>query len=79
MLGTSTNLLVAGMAQSNGLEAFSIFEVTPLAIFLVAWGVIYLRIVAPKLLPDRASMASLLSDESKKKFLAETLFPRTAA
>lgn len=75
LLGTSTNLLVAGMAQSNGLEAFSIFEVTTLAIILVACGVIYLRFVAPKLLPDRASMASRLSDESKKKFLAEISIP----
>ncbi len=71
LIGTSTNLLVDGVARSQGLEAFSIFEVTPLAVFLVAWGIVYLRYIAPRLLPDRDSMASLLSDRSKMKFFTE--------
>ena len=29
LIGTSTNLLVDGVAQARGLEAFSLFEVTP--------------------------------------------------
>ena len=75
LIGTSTNLLVDGVARSQGLEPFSIFEVTPLGIILVIWGMIYLRFVAPKLLPDRASMASLLSDRSKMKFFTEAVVP----
>lgn len=75
LIGTSTNLLVDGVARAEGLAAFSIFEVTPLAICLVAWGAIYLRFVAPRLLPDRASMASLLSDGSKRKFFTEVALP----
>ena len=71
LIGTSTNLLVDGVARSQGLEAFSIFEVTPLAVFLVAWGLIYLRFIAPRLLPNRDSMATLLSDRSKMKFFTE--------
>jgi len=75
LIGTSTNLLVDGVARSQGLAPFSIFEVTPLGIILVIWGMIYLRYVAPKLLPDRASMASLLSDRSKMKFFTEAVIP----
>ncbi|MEO9826234.1 MAG: SLC13 family permease [Paracoccaceae bacterium] len=75
LIGTSTNLLVDGVATARGLEPFSIFEITPLAIFLVAWGAIYLRFVAPRLLPDRASMAMLLSDTSKRKFFTEVALP----
>lgn len=75
LLGTSTNLLVAGVAQTHGLAPFSIFEVTPLAIFIVIWGTLYLRLVAPRLLPERASMAALLSDGAKKKFLTEVAIP----
>ncbi|MFT6451000.1 MAG: Na+/H+ antiporter NhaD/arsenite permease-like protein, partial [Halocynthiibacter sp.] len=37
LIGTSTNLLVDGVARAQGMEAFTIFEVTPLAIVLVIW------------------------------------------
>jgi len=75
LIGTSTNLLVDGVARAQGLEGFSIFEVTPLAIILVAWGMIYLRFMGHKLLPDRTSLADLLSDKSPKKFFTEVVIP----
>ncbi|MCK0172026.1 SLC13 family permease [Aliiroseovarius sp. S1123] len=75
LIGTSTNLLVDGVAREGGLEPFTIFEVTPLGIVLVAWGMIYLRFIAPKILPDRDSMATLLSDRSRKKFFTEAVIP----
>ncbi|SCZ54200.1 Di-and tricarboxylate transporter [Epibacterium ulvae] len=75
LIGTSTNLLVDGVARAQGLEAFSIFEVTPLGVILVIWGMVYLRFIAPHLLPDRDSMATLLSDRSKMKFFTEAVIP----
>ncbi|MCE8534901.1 SLC13 family permease [Ruegeria pomeroyi] len=75
LIGTSTNLLVDGVARAQGMAAFSIFEVTPLGIAVVAWGMIYLRFVAPRLLPERDSMATLLSDRSKMKFFTEAVIP----
>jgi len=75
LIGTSTNLLVDGVARSQGLAPFTIFEVTPLAVVLVAWGMFYLRLIAPRLLPERASMASLLSGRSKMKFFTEVAVP----
>ena len=75
LIGTSTNLLVDGVARAQGLAPFSIFEVTPLGLVLVVWGMIYLRYIAPRLLPDRDSMANLLSDRSKMKFFTEAVIP----
>ena len=75
LIGTSTNLLVDGVARAEGLEPFTIFEVTPLGIILVIWGMIYLGVIAPKLLPDRDSMANLLSDRSKMRFFTEAVIP----
>ncbi|ABF64632.1 SLC13 family permease [Ruegeria sp. TM1040] len=75
LIGTSTNLLVDGVARAQGLAPFSIFEVTPLGIVVVVWGLIYLRFIAPRLLPERDSMAMMLSDRSKMKFFTEAVIP----
>ncbi len=75
LIGTSTNLLVDGVARAEGLTAFTIFEVTPLGIALVIYGMFYLRFVAPRLLPERDSMAMMLSDRSKMKFFTEAVIP----
>ncbi len=75
LIGTSTNLLVDGVARAGGLAPFTIFEVTPLAVILAAWGMLYLRLAGPRLLPDRDSMATLLSDKSRMKFFTEVAIP----
>ena len=75
LIGTSTNLLVDGVARTQGLEPFTIFEVTPLALILVAWGMLYLFFVGRYLLPDRTSMAGMLSDRSRMKFFTEAVIP----
>lgn len=75
LIGTSTNLLVDGVARAQGMAPFTIFEVTPLGIALVIYGMVYLRFVAPFLLPERDSMANLLSDRSKMKFFTEAVIP----
>jgi len=76
LIGTSTNLLVDGVAQAQGMEAFSLFEVTPLAMVLAAFGLVYLRVVAPRLLPDRTSMAGMLGRKSSMKFFTQVVVPR---
>ncbi|SFA85403.1 Di-and tricarboxylate transporter [Poseidonocella pacifica] len=75
LIGTSTNLLVDGVARTQGLEPFGIFEVTPLAIVLVIWGMLYLRVFGARLLPDRPTMANMLSDRSRMKFFTEAVIP----
>jgi len=75
LIGTSTNLLVDGVARSQGLEPFGIFEIMPIGLVVCAWGLIYMAVFAPKLLPARDSMANMLSDRSKMKFFTEAVIP----
>ncbi|WP_424927416.1 SLC13 family permease [Amaricoccus tamworthensis] len=77
LIGTSTNLLVDGVARSAGLEPFSLFEITPLALCLAAIGFIYMRLAVPSLLPDRDSMVDMLGARKKKmKFFTEVVVPQ---
>jgi len=62
LIGTSTNLLVNDMARNAGQPAFSLFEVTPVALVVAAVGGLYLLLVGPRLLvadpqPERAPLA----------------------
>ena len=75
LIGTSTNLLVDGMARREGLEAFSMFEVTPLGVVLALVGFVYLRLAGPRLLPDRAAMAEFLTDRKRLSFFTEVAVP----
>ncbi|WP_108815276.1 SLC13 family permease [Loktanella sp. Alg231-35] len=75
LLGTSTNLLVDGVARASGMRPFGILEIFPIGIVVVLWTFTYLYFMAPRLLPDRQSMATMLSDRSKKKFFSEAVIP----
>ncbi len=76
LIGTSTNLLVDGVARTQGLEPFGIFEILPIGLAVCAWGLIYMALFAKHLLPDRDSMANMLSDKSKMKFFTEAVIPQ---
>lgn len=75
LIGTSTNLLVDGVARTQGLDPFTIFEILPIGLVVCVWGLAYLSLFARHLLPDRDSMANMLSDRSKMKFFTEAVIP----
>lgn len=63
LIGTSTNLLVNDMARNAGQPAFSLFEMTPVALIVAAVGGLYLLIVGPRLLisdpqPEQTPLAT---------------------
>ncbi len=66
-VGTSTNLLVVGIAADLGLRRLDMFDFLVPALFAGGLGVIYLWLVAPRLLPDRDIA---LSDPSPRVFNA---------
>lgn len=53
LIGTSTNLLVDGVATEQGLAPFGIFEISLVGIVTAIAGVAALLVLGPWLLPDR--------------------------
>ncbi len=79
LLGTSTNLLVDGVARGYGLAPFGLFEITPLGLIMAAVGMAYLALIGRHLLPDRESLSALLPDRSRMKFFTEVAVPGSSA
>jgi di/tricarboxylate transporter len=76
LIGTSTNLLVDGVAQNAGMAPFTLFEITPLAVCLAVIGLVFLRLAVPKALPDRDSMVEALGTRKRMKFFTEVVVPQ---
>ncbi len=75
LIGTSTNLVVDGVAQASGLMPFTLFEVTAIGLPLTILGILYMALAGRWLLPDRDTLSELLPDPGKRQFLAEVLVP----
>ncbi|MEL6576001.1 MAG: SLC13 family permease [Pseudomonadota bacterium] len=75
LIGTSTNLLVDGVARAHGLAPFTLFEVTPMALVIVVFGLCFVAIAAPRLLPRRDAMLDFLSNRKKLRFFTEVVVP----
>jgi len=71
LIGTSTNLLVDGVAREQGLQPFSIFEITPVGLVTAAVGIITMLVMGRFLLPDRRENAGDLAVDSGSEFLSE--------
>lgn len=76
LIGTSTNILVDGVARKQGLDPFGMFEITAPGAILGLVGTSYMLLIGHRLLPKRETLSSILSDKSKRQFLAEVLVPQ---
>lgn len=53
VIGTSTNILASGLSEKLGYGTFSLFQFTKLGLITFAIGLVYLALIAPRLLVDR--------------------------
>ena len=75
LIGTSTNILVDGVAQEAGLAPFGVFEITGAGAILALVGAAYLALTSPFLLPTRESLVDMLPNAKNRRFLAQILIP----
>jgi di/tricarboxylate transporter len=75
MIGTSTNLLVDGLARDLGLAPFGLFEIAPLGLIVAVIGGVYLAVAAPRLLPDRQTVSEVADRRDGRSWLADLFIP----
>ncbi len=71
LVGTSTNILASGILEKNGQPPIGMFEIGAVGLPLVLVGSLYLVLIAPRLLPDRETLTSILTEDERKEFLTE--------
>jgi di/tricarboxylate transporter len=75
LVGTSTNILVDGVAQAQGLQPFHLFEITAPGAIMAAAGITYIYLIGRRLLPERQTVSETLVAVPARKFLTEVVIP----
>ncbi len=71
LIGTSTNLLVNGIAEKEGLPPIEMFDMTIMGLILLFSGIIYMLLIGIKLLPTRVNEKDLEAKFGMRNYLTE--------
>ena len=70
VIGTSTTLAIAGLVEQAGLPPVGFFETLPVGLAVCCAGLLYLILVAPRRLPDRADPSQNFSGRLREYVVA---------
>ncbi|MCH6257276.1 SLC13 family permease [Puniceicoccaceae bacterium K14] len=71
LLGTSTNIIVSSVAENAGESPFGMFEFAFVGIPIFVAGIIYMLLFSNRVLPDRETLTSILSEAERREYIAE--------
>jgi len=71
LVGTSTNLIVSGVAENLGAEPLGMFTMTPVGVAMAAIGIAFIALFARMLLPERQSLTVLMGETPSREYMTE--------
>lgn len=78
LIGTSTNILVSGIAADHGLEPFGMFEMSKLGLIFFGAGIIYMLAIGIRLIPKRETSQGLVQKFGMGDYLTEIVLLENA-
>ncbi|HEY5551892.1 MAG TPA: SLC13 family permease, partial [Opitutaceae bacterium] len=75
LIGTSTNILVSSILVQNSAPPLRMFELAAVGVPLAALALAYMTLFGRKLLPNRESLTSILSEEERREYITEAFVP----
>lgn len=79
IIGTSTNLIALGIAEKQGISGLSMFSITPLGLLFVAITFVYMLTLGRKLLPERATLATLIDSKNSREFITHAFVKKDSS
>lgn len=71
LIGTSTNILVSGIAEQSGLPGFSMFLLAPIGLATLLGGILYMVFFGVNIIPERTISEDLAEKFGMRDYLAE--------
>lgn len=71
LIGTSTNLVVSGIAASRGLPPLGMFELANVGVPMLAAGALYIAVFGWRILPSRESLGALFTEDERREYVTE--------
>lgn len=78
LIGTSTNILVSGIAAENGYKPFSMFEMAPVGLIFFVSGTIYMLVFGIRMIPKREVSKELVKKFGMGDYLTEIILLHNA-
>lgn len=76
VIGTSTNIIISGISESEGYGRFGMFEFTSIGVTLFGAYYLFMYFIGSRMLPARRSAESLTENYEMKEYLTEIVIEK---